>query len=150
MWSEFKLLKIATLFFFIIIFIAQSINVCAQSPQQIAKKAFPSVVLLVMQDANGQPVSLSSGFFVLDGVIASNYHVVEGASRGYAKVVGQKTNYEIEGIMGIDPERDLVLLKITATPTMPLSLGDTMLLRLENRSMLLVIRRVWRALFLKE
>ena len=52
----------------------------AQSPsaQEIAKRAFGSTVLLVMEDANGQPLSLGSGFFVRDGEIASNLHVVEG------------------------------------------------------------------------
>ena len=35
----------------------------AQSVQEIAKKAFGSTVLLVMEDANGQPLSLVSGFF---------------------------------------------------------------------------------------
>ena len=62
----------------------------AQSAQVIAKKAFGSTVLLVMEDANGQPLSLGSGFFVGAGEIASNLHVVEGAVRGYAKLVGQK------------------------------------------------------------
>jgi hypothetical protein len=95
----------------------------AQTAQQIAKKAFESTVLLVMEDSNGQPFSLGSGFLVRNGQIASNLHVVEGASRGYAKFVGQKTKYDIEGITGIDSERDLVLLKISAVATLPLSLG---------------------------
>ncbi len=51
-----------------------------QTVQQIAKNAFASTVLLVMEDANGQPLSLGSGFFVGDGQIASNLHVVEGAA----------------------------------------------------------------------
>ena len=62
----------------------------AQTAQEVAKKAFGSTVLLVMEDANGQPLSLGSGFFVRDGQVASNLHVVEGAARGYAKLVGQK------------------------------------------------------------
>ena len=48
----------------------------AQTAQEIAKKAFSSTVLLVMEDANGQPLSLGSGFFVRDGEIVSNLHVV--------------------------------------------------------------------------
>ena len=62
----------------------------AQSPQQIAKKALTSTVLLVMEDANGQPLSLGSGFFIRSGQVATNLHVVKGASRGYAKLVSQK------------------------------------------------------------
>ena len=97
----------------------------AQTAQEVAKKAFGSTVLLVMEDANGKPMSLGSGFFVRDGIIASNLHVVQGASRGYAKVVGQKTKYDIEGICGIDSGRDLVLLKIPAAKTPSLSLGNS-------------------------
>lgn len=96
-----------------------------QAAQQIAKKAFESTVLLVIEDANGQPVSLGSGFFISEGVIASNLHVVEGASRGYAKIVGQRAKFVIEGTVGIDQKRDLVLLKISAPRTPTLSLGDS-------------------------
>ena len=97
----------------------------AQSAQEIAKKAFGSTVLLVMEDTNGQPLSLGSGFFVRDGEIASNLHVIEGAGRGYAKLIGEKTKYDIEGITAIDAERDLVVLKISAPSSPTLSLGDS-------------------------
>ena len=97
----------------------------AQTPQQIAKKAFGSTVLLVMEDTNGQPISLGSGFFVRNGQIATNLHVVEGAARGYAKLVGQKTKYDIEGITAIDPQRDLVILKVSTVGQQVLSLGDS-------------------------
>ena len=90
----------------------------SQSPQQIAKKALASTVLLVMEDANGQPLSLGSGFFVRNGQVATNLHVVKGASRGYAKLVDQKTKYDIEGITAVDAERDLVILKISV-PSVP-------------------------------
>jgi len=97
----------------------------AQTAQEIAKKAFGSTVLLVMEDANGQPLSLGSGFFVHDGEIASNLHVVQDAARGYAKLVGQKTKYDIEGITAVDPERDLVVLKISADHPQSLFLGNS-------------------------
>jgi len=97
----------------------------AQSAQEIAKKAFRSTVLLVMEDVNGQPLSLGSGFFVRDGEIASNLHVVEGAARGYAKLVGEKAKYDIEGITAVDPERDLVVLKISAGRSQALPLGNS-------------------------
>jgi len=97
----------------------------AQTAQEVAKKAFGSTVLLVMEDANGQPLSLGSGFFVRDGEIASNLHVIEGAARGYAKLVGQKTKHDIQGITAVDPERDLVVLKISASGAPVLSLGSS-------------------------
>ena len=97
----------------------------AQSPQQIAKKALASTVLLVMEDVNGQPLSLGSGFFVRNGQVATNLHVVKGASRGYAKLVDQKTKYDIEGITAVDAERDLVILKISVPGAQVIPLGDS-------------------------
>ena len=97
----------------------------AQGPQQIAKKALASTVLLVMEDANGQPLSLGSGFFVRNGQVATNLHVVKGASRGYAKLVSQKTKYDVEGITAVDAERDLVILKISVPRAQVISLGDS-------------------------
>jgi hypothetical protein len=47
----------------------------AQTTQEIAKKAFGSTVLLVMEDASGQPLSFGSGFFVRDGEIFGNLHL---------------------------------------------------------------------------
>ncbi|HME42607.1 MAG TPA: S1C family serine protease [Syntrophorhabdales bacterium] len=97
----------------------------AQSAQEIARKAFGSTLLLVMEDANKQVLSLGSGFFVGDGEIATNLHVVEGAARGYAKLVGQQAKYDIQGITAVDPQRDLVVLKISATHSQPLPFGNS-------------------------
>ena len=97
----------------------------AQSVQEIAREAFGSTVLLVMEDANGQPLSLGSGFFVRDGEIASNLHVVEGAASGYAKLVGQKAKYEIEGVTAVDPARDLVILRVSGSRASALTLGSS-------------------------
>ena len=97
----------------------------AQTPQQIAQKAFRSTVLLVMEDANGQPLSLGSGFFVKDDQIATNLHVVEGAAKGYAKLVGKETKFNIEGYTAIDEKRDLILLKVSAFGAQAISLGNS-------------------------
>ena len=117
----------------------------AQTAQEIAKKAFGSTVLLVMEDANGQPLSLGSGFFVRDGEIASNLHVVEGAARGYAKLVGQKTKYDIQGITAVDAERDLVVLKISAAGSSALSLDSSDAVQVGESVYAVGIRRGWRA-----
>ena len=93
-----------------------------QSAQKIASEAFRSTVLLVMEDANGQPLSLGSGFFVDESHVASNLHVVEGAVSGYAKLVRQNAKYDIIGVTAVDSERDLVMLKISDSdaPTLPI------------------------------
>jgi S1-C subfamily serine protease len=96
----------------------------AENARQIASATFPSIVLLVMEDERGQPVALGSGFFVKDKVIASNFHVVEKATRGYAKLVGQKTKYSISGVVGLDSKHDLVLLAVEDASASALKLGD--------------------------
>lgn len=104
------------LFCFSLILMTHSVSADAQTPQQIAKKAFPSVVLLVMEDANKQPMSLGSGFLVgstIEGIVASNLHVTKGAFQGYAKLFDQDVKFYIDGTVGIDSEHDLVLLKIS-------------------------------------
>lgn len=98
---------------------------CAQTSQQIAERAFGSTVLFVMEDANGRLFSLGSGFFIREGLIATNLHVVKGALRGYAKITNESTKYNFEGITAIDPSRDLVILKISAKRAVPLKLGNS-------------------------
>ncbi len=95
----------------------------ADNARDIAKKAFSSVVMLVMEDNTGQPFSLGSGFFVKESVVATNLHVVAGAVKGYAKIVGQKTKYDISGFVAIDEQRDLVLLWVKEANRL-LRLGD--------------------------
>ena len=97
----------------------------AQNARAVAGKAFPSVVLLVMEDRDGQPVSLGSGFFVRSGVVATNHHVVEKAAGGYARIIGKERKYDIAGQVGIDKQRDLVLLKLTGATASALPLGES-------------------------
>ena len=90
------------------------------TPAEIARRAFPSVVLLSMQDARGQPISLGSGFFVDNNVVATNFHVIDQAAGGFAKVIGQSTKLNINGIVGLDALHDLALLQLDSSSTTPL------------------------------
>ena len=84
----------------------------AQTVPQIAEKALASTVSLEMQDGNGVPLRFGSGFFVRPNLIATNYHVIAGASQGTAKLIGQDVTYTLEGITAIDTTNDLALLQI--------------------------------------
>lgn len=86
----------------------------AQTPRDIAKVAFNSVVLLEMNDSDGQPLSLGSGFFVSDGLIATNAHVIESAGSGTAKLVGDAHKMRILGTVAVDRRADIALLKVVA------------------------------------
>jgi hypothetical protein len=97
----------------------------AQTARQLAQNTFPSVVLLVMQDANGQPASLGSGFFVGEGLIATNVHVVRGASSGQARRVGLARAYAVNSVVAVDARADLAVLKIPGFVGPPLKLGQS-------------------------
>lgn len=97
----------------------------AKDGRQIASETFPSIVLFVMNDAQGQPVSLGSGFFVTKDTIATNMHVVEKAASGYAKLVGREAKYTVAGTVGVDDRCDLVLLKLNDANAPTLLLADS-------------------------
>ena len=92
--------------------------------EDIAEKALSATVYLEMQDKNGE-ISFGSGFFVKPNLIATNYHVTEGAAKGTAKLVDEDRTYNIEGITATDKDNDLTLLKVTANDIKPLFLGDS-------------------------
>ncbi len=63
------------------------------SAEDIAEKALAATVYLEMQDKNGKTLGIGSGFFVQSNLIATNYHVIEGAAKGTAKLVSKYTTY---------------------------------------------------------
>lgn len=97
----------------------------ADTPREIAKRASQSVMLLVMEDESGQPLSMASGFVVREGIVATNLHVIRGAYRGYARPPNDKTKYSIAGTVGIDAMRDLVLLRVEKLKSPALPIGDS-------------------------
>jgi hypothetical protein len=81
--------------------------ICAQNATNIYKKAVNSTVTIATD--NGQ---IGSGFFVKDNIIATNYHVIEGATIAYCYLNNYTVRYEIEGYVAVDPDIDLVLLVV--------------------------------------
>jgi S1-C subfamily serine protease len=96
----------------------------AESPRELAERGFRSVVLLAMNDSNGQPLCIGSGFFVSDDIVATNAHVIQGAGSGSAKLVGQKQTFQVLGTLAVDLHADLALLKVSGrAPSLGLSRG---------------------------
>ena len=100
-------------------------NAPAQTAPQIAEKALAATVSLEMRDRKGAVLFTGSGFFVRPNLIATNYHVIEGAARGTAKLVDRHKTSTIEGITAIDKTNDLALLKVTMQRIKSLSLADS-------------------------
>ncbi len=97
----------------------------AQTAKEIAEKALSATVYLEMTDRNGKTLGFGSGFFVGQNQIATNFHVIDGAAKGTAKLVGKSTRYTIEGISATDRKNDIAILKVTALRGEPLPLGDS-------------------------
>src|SRR3989442_9463304 len=92
--------------------------------REIAQSTLPSVVVLVTEDKYGEPFALGTGFFVNDGLIATNYHVVKDAGAIYAKAIGQSDIYQAFTIR-TDEAEDLALLRSGGHRTPGLPLGDS-------------------------
>ncbi|MDO8488836.1 MAG: S1C family serine protease [Candidatus Omnitrophota bacterium] len=97
----------------------------SETPQKIAKDSFPSVVMLAMVDKDDQPISLGSGFFIQENIIATNLHVIRGAIKGYGKLIGEKGKFQIMGVVAVDDEYDLALLMTKDVKAPSLSLTDS-------------------------
>ncbi len=113
-------------FIYLFFFVVFTNSASAQTPPEIARSAFTSTVLLVLEDTDGQSISLGSGFFVRQGEIVTNLHVIAGASRGYVKLIGKQEKYDIQGYTVVDTERDLVILKVESNAK-ALQIGDSKL-----------------------
>jgi tetratricopeptide (TPR) repeat protein/S1-C subfamily serine protease len=84
------------------------------SAREIARNSLPSVVLIICDDGND--IALGSGFFIRPGILVTNYHVIEGMSRGIIQVAfgirKEKRNFRIARIVAFDKEADLALLSV--------------------------------------
>ena len=63
-----------------------------------------------------------SGFFVTSDKIVTNIHVLAGKPDFFVSGIDPKTTYQIEGVVGFDPEHDLVMLQVKSEGT-PLRLS---------------------------
>jgi putative serine protease PepD len=93
------------------------------TPSAIYDGAKDAVTYIVADTPQGQ--ATGSGFVVSkDGLIVTNDHVVDGASRVQV-IVGTSKQAQQATVVGADPSRDLALLKVDGHDLKTLSLGDS-------------------------
>ena len=93
---------------------------------ELVRRIKPSAVAIETFDAKGEKLSRGSGFFIENDRIVTNRHVLEGAYR--AEVHSSNgTVFAVKGVLAVDAEGDLALLKIdTPSPVIrPLPLDKT-------------------------
>lgn len=104
---------------------AQSPELPALTPKQIAQRTLPSMVILVMNNGDNRPVTTGSGFFVTEDTIITNYHAVKNSVLGAFKIYGGDEVYSVIGTLGVDAKNDLALLKVKGVKGKPLKLNGT-------------------------
>ena len=102
----------------------QEHDITEQTAQQIAQNALKATVYFGIQKLDGT-ISEGSGFFIRSSYIATNYHVIEGATAAYIKLVGKQTTYRVEDIAATDTEHDLAILKVSNTNSAVLPLANS-------------------------
>lgn len=94
-----------------------------RTPEDIARGSLPSVVLIIVNDSHSQPLAMGSGFLVKDGVVATNFHVIEGGFSASVKNVDSDSPVTVDGILAADPDQDLALLKVSGLHGAPLPMA---------------------------
>ncbi|MFN5318950.1 MAG: S1C family serine protease [Bacteroidia bacterium] len=95
-----------------------SILAFSQDATHIYKNTVNSTVTI--ETDNG----LGSGFFVAPNIIATNFHVIEGATEAYCYVNNSNEKYKINGYLSADRSVDLILLKVASLNRPPLIFSD--------------------------
>lgn len=129
-------MKITSLFFVLlaVLFHASSIEAQRKRPapkpkvlsaREIANTVLPSVVLIITQDENGNPLSQGSGFVYKPGLVVSNLHVFERATNAIVKNVKTGEISKAVEVVGMNAKEDICVIRIANTKFPSLSLGDS-------------------------
>jgi hypothetical protein len=96
-----------------------------------------AVVLITIYNKFGEGMGHGSGFIVRqDGVIVTNYHVIEGAlaNAGRIQVTTEDERVlDVEGLIHLDEWNDIAILKVTARGLPVVRLGDDKRLKVGER-----------------
>lgn len=93
--------------------------------RQIADKVLPSVVLIITQDENENPISQGSGFVIGQGLVVSNLHVFERATNAIVKNVKTGETSKAIEVVGMNAKEDICVFRIDNAKFPVLSLGNS-------------------------
>ena len=79
------------------------LRVHAQTAKIIYQKTISSVVTIKTDNATG------SGFFISNSLVATNYHVIQGAKNAVIIINSTNESYEVEGYVAKDEVNDLAI-----------------------------------------
>jgi hypothetical protein len=92
---------------------------------RVTRIALKATVLVVASNKSGDDKRQGSGFVVSDdGKVVTNYHVIQNADSAIIKFP-QGGFYIVEGVLGVDKDRDIAVLKVLGKDFPMLKLGDS-------------------------
>jgi len=101
------------------------------TPQEIAKRALASTLLVVSGDRNGNRLALGSGFVIAPDLIVTNSHVLTQGRIGLVRALGSDQFLSVT-VVSRDVRDDLLLLHVANLKMKPLfldsddpAIGDT-------------------------
>ena len=112
------------IFVFIFPFVLLFSLMCfSQTAEQIYKKVSGTVVVIQAYNANDELVKQGSGVVINDkGYVVTNYHLLEGCEK--LEVLHNKFLVPFVDIIGIDVQKDILILKIDSKKFPSIKLGD--------------------------
>jgi S1-C subfamily serine protease len=123
--SVLRILTSALLTLFFLLSVGLPHGLAEWSISSISERYAPAVVKITALDDEGRMAGSGSGFFVNSrGDVATNYHVLENASKAVVQTArGEKG--EIFEITHADPGVDLLIAGTSFRNTLPVTLGDS-------------------------
>ncbi len=89
---------------------------------ELVRRVKPSIVAIATYDAKGDSLATGSGFFIRPGHVVTSLHVIRGARRTDVKTLdGKGRVYQVAGLLAVDEEGDLVLLRVNMATDRPRS-----------------------------
>ena len=82
---------------------------------ELVRRIKPSAVAIETFDARGEKLSRGSGFFVDSDRVVTNRHVIDNAYRAEVHSYNGSV-YQVKGVIAVDAEGDLALLRVDAPP----------------------------------
>lgn len=93
-----------------------------ESLPELVRRVKPAIVAIVTYDAKGDALTTGSGFFIRPGQVVTNLHVIRGARRTDVKTLdGKGRVYQVSGLLAVDEEGDLALMRVDMSPEQPRS-----------------------------
>ena len=110
-------------FIILLIFVIAFPVISFADADKIFKENRKAVVVVIAYDSKGKPISQGSGFIVRpDGAVVTNYHVISNAVDIKIKA-GDKV-LKVEGLLHIDKENDIAILKAYGKNLPVVRIGD--------------------------